>query len=76
MQKICENLRKESAKICEKLIVTSPHHHITSSSNFQHAKNLRETHHPIITIQTLTNIYAIKNFQNTATQPTLDGDKI
>ena len=49
MQKICENLRKESAKICEKLIVTSPHHHITSSSNFQHAKNLRETHHPIIT---------------------------
>ena len=71
-----KNLRKESAKICEKLIITSPHHHIIPSSNFQlpackksakiceklittsphhpssnfqHAKNLRETHHHIIT---------------------------
>ena len=30
-----KNLRKESAKICEKLIITSPHHHIIPSSNFQ-----------------------------------------
>ena len=34
--------------------ITSSHHHITTSShhptsNFQHAKNLRETHHHIIT---------------------------
>lgn len=44
MQKICENLRKSARN-------SSSHHHIIlhPSSNFQHAKNLRETHHHITT---------------------------
>ena len=59
-----KNLRKESAKICEKLIITSPHHHIIPSSNFQlpackkSARNSSPHHH-------ITSFFLISGFSST-----------